>query len=573
MHRLRIGMAQINATVGDFTGNTKKVLVAIAEARSLGVDLLTFPELVICGCPPEDLLYKQRFIEENLHCLDEVIEASSGISLVVGFVDSKEDIYNAAAIIHDGKLIDIYHKIHIPNYDDFDENRYFQAGSKSMIYTLAGISIGINIGEDISYENDRIVSQVRSGAQVVVNISASQYHIDKGNSTEKTLATCASDNIAIVVYNNLVGGQDELVFDGNSMVLDENGKVIVRGKQFEEDLVVADLDIDSVNRKRLQDPRWQQIEGIGSDSIRLVESASPLSAIKPPLQERQIQQLPPAGEVYQALVLGTRDYVIKNGFQKVLIGLSGGIDSSLVAAVAVDALGESNVIGIAMPSRYSSPGSISDAELLVKNLGIRFITLPIEKTFQAYLETLSEIFEGTEPNVAEENIQARIRGSLLMAVSNKFGWLVLATGNKSEMATGYATLYGDMAGGFAMIKDILKTMVYEVCHYRNSVAGSNLIPATIIEKPPSAELRPDQKDIDSLPAYELLDPVIKAYIEEEKSIEQIIASGFDEETVRKIARLVNNSEYKRLQAPQGVKITFSAFGRDRRLPITNRFSE
>ena len=574
MRCLRVGMAQINVTVGDFAGNTRKILAALEEARSSSVDLLTFPELAICGYPPEDLLFKPRFIDENLRFLKKVVEASTGISVVVGFVDAKEDIYNAAAIIHDGRLVSIYHKIFLPNYGVFDENRYFQAGDEYPVYTFDGVGVGVNVCEDIWYEEGPTTAQAYAGADVIVNISASPYYYGRGDVREKMLSTRASDNVAIIVYTNLVGGQDELVFDGNSLIVDEKGQVIARGKRFEEDLVIVDLDIESVFRTRLRDPRWRReapLKGSGQDSAKLVVTEELSSGQKPPLPPRQAEDCTLLDEVYQALVLGTRDYVLKNGFQKVLIGLSGGIDSSLVAVIAVDALGSSNVVGIAMPSRYSSPGSVSDSEQLVENLGMKLLTIPIEKAFEAYLEMLAQTFEGVEPNVAEENIQARIRGNMLMAVSNKFGWIVLTTGNKSEMATGYATLYGDMAGGFAVIKDVPKTMVYQLCNHRNSLAGSPLIPSSIIEKPPSAELRPDQKDADSLPAYEELDPIITAYVEEDKSVEQIIAMGFNEKAVKRAAGLVDGSEYKRRQSPPGVKITPRAFGRDRRLPITNLF--
>ena len=575
MRQLRIGMAQINTTVGDFAGNRQKILKAIDEARSSGVDLLTFPELAICGYPPEDLLFKPQFIAENLESVEKVIDASSGLTIVVGFVDAKEDIYNAAAIIHDGKLASVYHKIYLPNYGVFDENRYFRAGSECPVYIIGGIGVGVNICEDIWYEAGPATTQAYSGAEVIVNISASPYHFGKGSFRERMVATRAADNVAIFALCNLVGGQDELVFDGNSMVLDEKGRLIARGKQFEEDLIVTDLDVESVFRTRLHDPRWRKaaplVEGQGWRETRIVVSEAPFGVPKLTIPRRQheVRSLP--GEVYDALVLGTRDYVRKNGFEKVVIGLSGGIDSSLVAAIAVDALGKSNVVGVAMPSRYSSPGSLSDTELLTKNLGIKLLTIPIEKVFQTYLDMLAEAFKGTEPSVAEENIQARIRGNILMALSNKFGWLVLTTGNKSEMATGYTTLYGDMAGGFAVIKDVPKTMAYELARYRNSLAETELIPRTVINKPPSAELRPEQEDIDSLPPYELLDPVLTAYVEEDKSIEQIVAAGIDEQVVKKAARLVDTSEYKRRQAPPGVKITPRAFGRDRRLPITNRF--
>ena len=574
MRRMRIGMAQINATVGDFKGNVQKILDVVVEAKTLGVDLLTFPELAICGYPPEDLLLKPQFIEENLKSLKKVINNSAGITLVVGFVDVKEDIYNAAAIIHDGKLAGVYYKVNLPNYGVFDENRYFRSGEDYPIYVIAGVNVGVNICEDIWYEAGLTLVQAYAGAEVIVNINASPYHFGKGNFRERMLGARAADNVVIIAHNNMVGGQDELIFDGNSMVLDEKGRLIARGKQFEEDLIVTDLDVDAVFRDRLHDPRWRkgiQLREGQVNMTRAVVSEAPFSTSKPPLPLRQVEVRDFPGEVYDALVLGTHDYVIKNGFEKVLIGISGGIDSALVATIAVDALGSSNVVGVAMPSRYSSPGSVSDAESLAHNLGISLLNIPIEKVFEAYLDMLAPSFKGKELDATEENIQARIRGNILMALSNKFGWLVLPTGNKSEMATGYTTLYGDMAGGFAVIKDVPKTLVYELAKYRNSIAGSELIPSTIIEKVPSAELKPGQKDIDSLPPYELLDPILKAYVEEDRSVEQIIAEGFEESVVKQAARLVDNSEYKRRQAPPGIKITPRAFGRDRRLPITNRF--
>jgi len=575
MRKLRIGMSQSNVTVGDFAGNTRKILEAIAEARSFGVDLLIFPELAICGYPPEDLLFKPQFIEENSRCLEKVVEHTSGLAVVVGFVDAKEDIYNAAAIINDGKLYSIYHKIYLPNYGVFDENRYFQSGKECPVYVIGGVGVGVSICEDMWYEAGPATAQAYAGAEVIVNISASPYHAAKRNFRERMLGTRASDSVAIVAYNNLVGGQDELVFDGNSMVLNERGELVARGKQFEEDLIVIDLDIESVFRTRLHDPRWRGEAILLREqqwhTTRIVVSESPFAASKPVLPPRQVEVRGLPGEVYDALVLGTRDYITKNGFEKVLIGLSGGIDSSLVATVAADALGPASVTGVLMPSRYSSSGSISDAELLVRNLDIRHITIPIDKVFQAYLDTLTDNFRKTKPDVTEENIQARIRGNILMALSNKFNWLVLTTGNKSEMATGYTTLYGDMAGGFAVIKDVPKTLVYELANYRNSAAGQEVIPSGVINKAPSAELRPEQKDADSLPPYDLLDPILTAYVEEDKSVEQIIGIGFEAEIVKRTARLVDTSEYKRRQAPPGIKITPRAFGRDRRLPITNAF--
>jgi NAD+ synthase (glutamine-hydrolysing) len=575
MRRLRIGMAQVNTTVGDFEGNTRKIVRTIDEARSQGVDLLAFPELATCGYPPEDLLLKPHFIQENLKALERIVMSSAGITVVVGFVDSEGDIYNAAAIVHDGRLIGVYHKIYLPNYGVFDENRYFRAGDKCPVYVIAGVGVGINICEDIWYEAGPATAQACAGAEVILNISASPYQVGKRDFRERMLATRASDNLAIVAYNNLVGGQDELVFDGDSVVFDERGRLICRGWQFEEDLIVADLDIESVFRTRLHDPRWRKGNLLVKESERstkVMVSEAPLVDTKPPLVGRQVELRSSSAEIYDALVVGTRDYIRKNGITKAAIGLSGGVDSSLVAAVAVDALGAGDVVGVAMPSRYSSAGSLSDAALLAHNLDIGLMVIPIEEVFQAYLGTLAQSFAGAGPNVAEENIQARIRGNLLMALSNKFDWLVLTTGNKSEMATGYTTLYGDMAGGFAVIKDVPKTVVYELVRYRNSLANREVIPRSVIEKPPSAELRPDQKDSDSLPSYDLLDKVITAYVEEDKSMEHIVAMGIDRDVVERAVRLIDSSEYKRRQAPPGVKITARAFGRDRRLPITNRFN-
>jgi len=577
MRRLRLGLAQINTTVGDFNGNAKKILEAIDKAKTLGIDLLTFPELAICGYPPEDLLFKPKFIDENRKSLDQVVSYVSGLTVIIGFVDAKEDLYNAAAIIHEGKLTHVYHKIYLPNYGVFDENRYFQAGREIPVYVIAGVGVGINICEDIWYEAGPATVQAYSGAEVIINISSSPYHAGKGAFRERMLATRAADIVAIVAYNNLVGGQDELVFDGNSLILNEKGQLITRGKQFEEDLVVADLDIESVFRARLHDPRWRKetllLEEKKTRATRIFVSEKPAMESKPSLPLGQIQEYDPVGEIYQALVLGTRDYVRKNGFKKVVIGLSGGIDSSLTATIAVDALGAENVTGVSMPSRYSSPASISDAKLMAQNLGIKLLIIPIEPAFQAYLDMLAEAFAGAEPDVTEENIQARVRGNILMALSNKFGWLVLTTGNKSEMATGFTTLYGDMAGGFAVIKDVPKTLEYKLVNYRNSIAGFELIPRSVIEKAPSPELKPGQRTTDTLPPYPNLDPILLAYVEEDKSIEQIIAMGYNKQTVKKVAKMVDRSEYKRRQAPPGVKITPRAFGRDRRLPITNQFKE
>jgi NAD+ synthase (glutamine-hydrolysing) len=577
LNTIRVGIAQINSTVGDCSGNTKKIMQSIDQAKSLGVDLLTFPELAITGYPPEDLLLKPHFIRQNTESLNKIIDHSSDIALVVGFVDSDGDTYNAAAVIYDKKLAGVYHKILLPNYGVFDENRYFQAGTNYSVFNICGLGIGITVCEDMWYEAGPALVQAYAGAKVLINISASPYHAGKGLFRERMLATRASDSVAIIVHNNLVGGQDELVFDGNSVIINEKGEIIVRGKQFYEDFIVADLDVDSVFRSQLRDPRRRKETPWVNDKVRQatrVEVSSECSAnAKRPLPPRQVKRLDELAEVYQALVLGVRDYVHKNGFEKVVIGLSGGVDSSLVAAIATDAVGTDNVVGISMPSRYSSRGSKSDAEALARNLGIQFQVVPIEKAFTAYLETLAESFKDTQPDTTEENMQARIRGNILFALSNKFGWLVLACSNKSETATGYTTLYGDMAGGFIPLKDVPKTLVLELARYKNRLAGKEVIPVAVLTKAPSAELRPNQKDVDSLPPYEVLDPILKAYVEDDATIDQIIDMGYDRAMVMKVARLVDLSEYKRRQSAPGIKITPRDFGRDRRLPITNRFRQ
>ena len=577
MRRLRIALAQVNTTVGDFDGNVRKILEAVNAARTAGADIVTLPELAVCGYPPEDLLFKPQFIQANLDALRRIAAGARGITTVAGFVDSDGDIYNAAAILHDGAVAGIYRKIYLPNYGVFDENRYFRAGGECPVFVIGGVNIGITICEDIWYEGGPATVQTDAGAEVIINISASPYNVGKGSYREQMISTRAADTVAIFAYNNAVGGQDELVFDGHSVIMDEKGALIARGKQFEEDMIIADLDVESVFRARLHDPRRRK-ERFAADQRQWKQARVVIS--KEPRPKADTATAPPKpdlldtpAEVYKALVLGTRDYVRKTGFEKVLIGLSGGIDSAIVAAVAADALGPENVVCVSMPSRYSSEGSKSDAARLTQNLKVKMLSIPIEKVYAAYIETLASSFMGRQPDTTEENIQARIRGNLLMALSNKYGWLVLTTGNKSEYATGYTTLYGDMAGGFAVIKDVPKTMVYRIARHRNKLAGYELIPETIFTKPPSAELRPDQKDTDSLPPYETLDPILTAYVEDDKSVEQIIALGFDKATVQRSAKLVDRSEYKRRQAPPGVKITARAFGRDRRLPITNRFKE
>ncbi|MCL0047940.1 NAD+ synthase [Dehalococcoidia bacterium] len=556
MSSFRIGLAQVNCTVGDLEGNTAKILHYIDRARAMQVDLLCFPEMAITGYPPEDLLLKPEFISGNLEKLDVIVRHSAAIALVVGFVDSRDGLYNAAAVASDGELCGIYHKTCLPNYGVFDEKRYFQPGTKAPIFVINGVSIGVNICEDIWYPTGPASRQASAGAEVIVNISASPYHAGKRDFREQMLSHRASENTVILVYTNLVGGQDELVFDGGSMLLDERGEAIARAKQFEEDLLVVDLDIEE--HRRPQGPR-------------IIVSQEAHTEPRTPIPARSVEIHDRVGEIYAALVLGTRDYIHKNGFYRVLVALSGGVDSSLVAAIAVDALGPENVVGVSMPSRYSSEGSRTDARLLSENLGIEMRVIPIEEAMDGYLSILAGSFAGTQEDIAEENLQARIRGNILMALSNKFGWLVLTTGNKSEIACGYCTLYGDTAGGFAVIKDVPKTLVYELARHRNSSAAREIIPRRVIEKEPSAELRPGQRDVDSLPPYEVLDPILEAYIEEDKSLDQIVALGFDRKMVQRVISLVDRSEFKRRQSPPGIKITPRAFGKDRRFPITNRY--
>ena len=577
MRKFRVALAQINVTVGDLPGNTAKILDVISDARDAGANLVAFPELTVPGYPPEDLLLKPQFLTENRLCMEQIAEASQGICVVVGFANFVGgEVYNAAAVAYDGKHVGTYHKQFLPNYGVFDEDRYFRSGESCPVYVVDGTPVGVNICEDIWYAVGPSVVQRSVGAEVIVNINGSPFHAGKRRSREVMLATRAADNGVFLAYVNMVGGQDELVFDGGSMVFDPLGEMIASSSQFEEDLLVVDLDVESVFRSRLRDPRPRKED---PESIRRLGQADLVH-----VSDWYGRQAPEAtadrttgtfydgpAEVYEALTLGTRDYVRKCGFEKVLVALSGGIDSSLVAAIAVDALGSENVVGVSMPSRFSSEGSVVDAKLLADNLGIELWSLPIEQSFEAMLDTLEPQFKGTDWGVAEENIQSRVRGNLIMALSNKFGWLVLTTGNKSEMATGYATIYGDMSGGFAVIKDVPKVMCYELSEYRNELAGKPVIPVSVIEKPPSAELRPDQYDEDSLPPYDRLDPILKAYVEDDMSFEEIVSTGEDPDVVKHVIGLVDRSEYKRRQAAPGIKITPRNFGRDRRMPIANRW--
>ncbi len=584
MNSTRIALGQINTIVGDLKGNTAKILDHIEQARALGVDIIAFPELAVTGYPPEDLLLKPKFVQDNLRHLDRIIAASKNMAVIVGFVDMREDLYNAAAIIQDRQIVGIYHKIYLPTYGVFDEDRYFQAGAATPVFSLCDTTVGVNICEDMWYPTGPSSAQSAKGALLIVNINGSPYHIAKRASRERMLATRAFDDLVIVAYVNLVGGQDELIFDGGSIIFDQRGEVIARGSQFEEDLVVADLDVEGVFRTRLHDPRRRKERRLltaESNSPKPSSDAASDVSARPAGREmlpqagekRTIYPSGSYGEIYSALVLGTRDYVHKNHFSKVVIGLSGGIDSSLTAVIAADALGAENVVGVRMPSRFTSKESMEDAEQLAGNVGIEMLTIGIEPAFKPMLQMMEAAFKGTNPNVAEENMQARIRGNILMALSNKFGYLVLTTGNKSELATGYSTLYGDMAGGFSPLKDVYKTTVYGLARYREDRDAGSCIPLRVFEKAPTAELRPGQRDVDSLPPYEVLDPILMSYVEEDRSFDEIVGIGFDVTTVQRVISMVDRSEYKRRQSPPGLKITPRAFGRDRRLPITNHYSE
>jgi NAD+ synthase (glutamine-hydrolysing) len=574
MKSIRIALAQINTTVGDIEGNTEKIISYIKEARDKEADIVAFPELSVTGYPPEDLLLKPQFINDNIKALNRIAEHVDDIVSIVGFVDKDSDIYNAAAIVYQGEIKDIYHKVFLPNYGVFDEMRYFQEGHIPSLYRLGDIVFGVNICEDIWYPDGPSRVQALAGAEFIININASPYHIGKPIFRERMLSTRASDSTVIVAYLNTVGGQDELVFDGQSLVFNEKGDLLFRGKAFEEDLIIIDLNLDAVFMTRLHDPRRRrEVLYLEESAIRFVEISSEYhrKVPKPSFKYTLSPHLDELEEIYTALVTGTRDYVRKNGFEKVLIGLSGGIDSSIVATIATDALGSDSVKGMFMPSAYTSKESYEDALELARNLNIEIFEIPINDIFESYLKTLKPIFKDLPPDVAEENIQARIRGNLLMALSNKYGWLVLTTGNKSEMSVGYATLYGDMAGGFAIIKDVPKTMVYQLAQWRNNKEGRALIPERVLWKEPSAELKPDQKDTDTLPPYEVLDPILKAYIEEDRSFDEIITHGCEIECTQRVIKMIDKSEYKRRQAPPGIKITERAFGRDRRFPITNKY--
>ncbi len=600
MGRIRVALCQLDAVVGDLEANVEKVLDALGEAESAGADLAVFPELMITGYPPEDLLLSPSFVAGSAAALARVAEATRHCTAVVGFVDAAVDLYNAAAVCSGGKVHGVWHKVLLPNYSVFDEQRWFAPGSgRATLFGVAGVRVGVTICEDAWAPAGPVLRQGLGGAELVVSINGSPYRAGVLVERERMLATRAADASCSLVYVNLVGGQDELVFDGASMCFDADGNLVASAPQFEETITVCDLDVRPSYRKRLLAPRGRSLSatpasGAGAalafaaggltaaselpggpapgDSelpvVTLTDSPSERSSPRPPMLAPRLDR---AGEVYAALVLATRDYVEKNRFGEVVIGLSGGVDSALVATIATDALGAERVHTVAMPSRFSSPGSLADAAAVAANLGVDHRVLPIESVHQAFLDLLAESFGARPPDLAEENIQARVRGTLLMALSNKLGWLVLTTGNKSEMAVGYATLYGDMAGGFAVIKDVPKMLVYELCEHVNEVARHDRVPRSILEKPPSAELRADQRDDDSLPPYEVLDPILEGYVEQDLTVGELVAEGHDEQTVRTVIALVDRAEYKRRQAPPGPRVTSRAFGKDRRMPITNRF--
>jgi NAD+ synthase (glutamine-hydrolysing) len=589
MRTFRIAMAQINPTVGDIAGNIRLIKAWIKEARKVNADVVAFPELAVTGYPPEDLLLKPGFVDDNRRALDEIARDCSGIVAVVGYVGQgamareksgppsivsadRHELYNAAAIIAERRLVASYSKWLLPNYGVFDEGRYFHPGRRLSLVSLRGVTMAVNICEDIWFPDGPTRAQAAAGADVIVNINASPFHMGKSRFREQMLVTRARENGVIVTYTNTVGGQDELVFDGNSVIVDPAGEVVARGKAFQEELVVADLNVDAVTRARIARGRKKPLSGKMATVVdRLVVKLPATTTKRARLVPSLAAPLGELEEVYRALVLGVRDYVRKNGFKRVVIGLSGGIDSALTSVIAVDAIGAENVVGLFMPSPYTSQESGEDVAELIRRLKIECRTISITSMFEAYLQSLSSQFTGKSVDTTEENLQARIRGNLLMALSNKFGHLVLTTGNKSEMSVGYATLYGDMAGGFAVIKDVPKTMVYELAALRNRQGETAVIPKRILDRPPTAELRPNQKDEDSLPPYALLDPILKAYVEEDRSVEEIVAMGYEHAMVLRVVTLVDRSEYKRRQAPVGIKITHRGLGKDRRMPITNGY--
>jgi NAD+ synthase (glutamine-hydrolysing) len=569
---MRVALAQINATVGDIAGNEAKVREQLARAREAGAQLALFPELVVTGYPPEDLLLKEHFLADARAAVERIAADAQGIVALVGFPERADDAYNAAAVLADGGVQAIYRKVNLPNYGVFDELRYFQRGPGGAIIEVDGVKVGLTICEDIWVPGPPMTDEALAGARLVLNISASPYQAGKGRQREQMIAQRARDSLAAVAFCALVGGQDELVFDGHSFVVDHDGNVIARAAQFAEELLMCDVDVQAAGAARLRDTRARPAAREMAPVVAELGSFSTEGGSDPAAPGGPVTELLDAdAEIYAALVLGTRDYVTKNGFRHVVIGLSGGIDSTLVALIAVDALGPECVTCVTMPSPYSSQGTRGDAHKLAENLGVDLLELPIGEAMAGYDELLGDVFAGREPDITEENLQARIRGNLLMALSNKFGWLVLTTGNKSEMSVGYSTLYGDSAGGFAVIKDVPKLLVYRLVAERARRDPESPVPESIVTRAPSAELRPDQRDQDSLPPYEVLDAILEGYVEQDLGREQLIARGLPEADVDRVIRLVDLSEYKRRQNPPGIKVTSKAFGRDRRVPIVNRY--
>ena len=561
MKTLRIAQAQINPSVGDINHNFKKIFSQIESAMLTGADLVTFPELALTGYPPEDLLLRRGFLSDNLDALNDLAHDCVGITALVGFADLVDNsVRNAAALISGGKLAGIYHKIELPNYGVFDEKRYFTPGTNCFLFDISGIRISVTICEDIWIQGSGAeLCAINNAADIVLNISGSPFFAGKYQIRKGIASRFARSADCVLFFNNLVGGQDELVFDGGSFVVDRSGELISSAARFKEDLLVTDIEISP---KPKPDTMWN----MGHTCVEIAPIANKrMPKLGPPIVSEELGEIE---EIFQALTLGVGDYVRKNGFKSVVIGLSGGVDSALTAAIAVEALGAECVIGVTMPSEFTSAETLSDAGLLAENLGIKLITVPIADILASYLRALQGPFGSGSIGLTGENLQARIRGAILMALSNRFGWLVLTTGNKSETAVGYCTLYGDTAGGFAVIKDVPKTLVYELSEYVNKKAHRDIIPDSIVKRPPTAELRPNQKDEDSLPPYAILDPILKGYVEEDKSCDEIF--GYPKEVVQEVARMVDLNEYKRRQAPPGVKITPKAFGKDRRLPITNR---
>ena len=570
MSYLRLAAAQLNTVVGDLSGNVERILDALGAAEAAGADICVVPELAIPGYPPEDLLLKPTFVADNVTALEKVAAATGQCAIVVGYVGATPDgqgLSNAAALCAGGRVVGIYRKRFLPNYGVFDEQRWFVSSNETpTLYGVAGAWVGISVCEDVWFPDGPVAHQGRAGADVVVNLNASPYNSGRRRERLAMLHERVAEAGCAIAYVNQVGGQDELVFDGDSLIVASDGTLLATGAQFATDLVVVDIPVAGGPGR----PAATKLPRVVATEPRPARAAGSV-----PLRPAIRPELSPEAEVYAALVLGTRDYLGKNGFKEAVIGLSGGIDSSLVATIAVDALGPFHVHGISMPSRYSSEGSRHDAEALAALLGIDLRVVPIEGAHVAFTEMLAGVL-GREPaGLTDENLQSRLRGVLLMGVSNAKGWIVLTTGNKSEMATGYSTLYGDSAGGFAVIKDVPKTLVYDLCRYRNTQAVleglPGPIPDSVLDKPPSAELRPDQRDDQSLPPYEKLDPVLQGYVEGDQTAADLVARGFDPAVVEQVVRLVDGAEYKRRQMPPGVRITTKAFGKDRRMPITNHY--